>query len=169
MKIETQRLLLRKHELRDFERFWEMISDPVAKQYTGGVTQLEHSDRQAQFKEECEAPFSDSAVEFAVVEKESNKYLGYCGFRFSTEMGANEFLYGFCQDSWGRGYGYEAASAVLQFLFATYSHKKYVATTDAANIASAKILKKLGFRKVGLVSADDVGVVEMYEIDRLLG
>lgn len=42
MQIETDRLLLRKHEIKDYNRFWEMITDPIAKRFTGGVTSLNY-------------------------------------------------------------------------------------------------------------------------------
>ena len=35
MTLETERLLLREHQRKDFDRFWEMLRDPIAKQYTG--------------------------------------------------------------------------------------------------------------------------------------
>ena len=32
MVLETSRLLMRKPQFQDFDRFWGMINDPVAKQ-----------------------------------------------------------------------------------------------------------------------------------------
>lgn len=166
MVIETSRLLMRKPQLQDFDRFWGMINDPVAKQYTGGITKLKYNQRLELFKEDCIIPFSDDAIEFAVIEKESGKYLGYCGFRSSDDLGGNEFLYGYCQDCWGQGYGFEAADAVLQYLFKTLRHDSYIATADAANIATVKILKKLGFRRTSQLASENIGVVDKYVIEK---
>ena len=166
MMLETERLILRKHEPADFDRFWNMINDPVAKRYTGGVTRLTYEHRMELFREECEAPFSDRSVEFAVIENESGVYLGYCGFRVSDDVNGNEFLYGFCRDCWGRGYGYEAARAVLKYLFETYEHNCYLASVDSENAASVRILQKLGFKKIGDIMIDDSYPADLYAIDR---
>lgn len=168
MKIETRRLILRKHKLEDFKRFWDMINDPEAKKYTGGVTHLEYSERLKLFKEECDIPFSDEAIEFAVIDKKSGKYLGYCGFRNSIELKEKEFLYGYCQDCWGHGYGFEAAEVVLQYLFKTLCHDSYVATVHPDNIASARILKKLGFKKKKTIIVEDNEKVDYYVIRKCI-
>lgn len=166
MEIETKRLFLKKHELQDFNRFWDMINDPVAKQYTGGVTQLNYNQRLELFENECSEPFSNNAIEFAVREKYSGKYLGYCGFRISPELGGNEFFYGYCRDCWGQGYGFEAAYAVLRHLFTVLSHDSYIATVDTDNIASVKLLKKLGFRNANKIVSEGLGGVERYIIEK---
>ena len=164
-ELETDRLLLRKARPEDFDRFWGMVTDPIAKRYTGGVTNLTYGERKALFEKECASPFSDQAAEFAVTEKRSGKYLGYCGFRVSKELGGNEFLYGYCRDSWGRGYGTEAAEAVLRYLFKTLPYDSYVAGVNAQNVASVKIVEKLGFRKYRQVTDEDE-TYDLYEIER---
>lgn len=143
-----------------------MINDPVVKQYTGGVTQLNYIQRLELFKKDCAEPFSNNALEFAVIDKESGKYLGYCGFRFSTELGGNEFFYGYCRDYWGQGYGFEDADALLQYLFTVLCHDSYIATVNTYNIASIKILKKLGFRKVSQLAIEGIGAVDKYVIEK---
>lgn len=166
MEIETKRLFLKKHEPQDFNRFWDMINDPVAKQYTGGVTQLNYIQRLEMFKKECSEAFSNNDIEFAVREKDSGKYLGYCGFRISAELGGNEFFYGYCRDCWEQGYGFEAADAVLRYLFTAFSHDSYIATADTHNIASVKILKKLGFKNIDQIVCEDLGAVDRYIIEK---
>jgi RimJ/RimL family protein N-acetyltransferase len=166
MKIETERLILRKHELADFDRFWEMINDPIAKRYTGGVTRLTYEQRLELFREECDRPFSDESAEFAVIEQASGTYLGYCGFRIGNDVDGPEFLYGFCRDCWGRGYGFEAARAALRYLFSAYEHNRYLAAVDAENQASVRILLKLGFRKSGGILLDGTHPADLYIVER---
>lgn len=60
-------------------------------------------------------------------------------------MDAAEFFYGLCRDSWGRGYGLEAARKALEFFVREYDNPCYKATVDVKNTASIKILQKLGF------------------------
>lgn len=157
MMIESSRLILRKPELGDFDRFWDMVNDPIAKQYTGGVTTLNYNQRLELFASECAEEFSSEGAEFAVIQKDSGKYLGYCGFRFSDELDGNEFLYGFCRDSWGNGYGFEAAHTALTALFRSYMHDTYISTVHAENAASIRILEKLEFIRREITTSADAG------------
>lgn len=147
-QIETERLLLRPYQLQDFDRFYAMLRDPIAKQHTGGITQMTYDQRLAVFQQDLLVPFSDAQTEFAIADKATSEYLGYCGF-ITEDGGGPEFLYGLCRDSWGKGYGYEAARAVLSYCFAHYGHDRYIATVEPENAASIGLLKKLGFTVMG--------------------
>lgn len=166
MKIETDRLLLRKHGIEDFDRFWGMITDPVAKRFTGGVTKLAYEQRFKLFSENCHEPFSKDYVEFAVVEKSSMQYVGYCGYRASEELDGYELFYGYCRDSWGKGYGFEAAASAVRFFFEKMGIDRLVAASDKENIATVRILDRLGFKPVGQLTIDGLGVVDKCELQK---
>lgn len=163
MRIETRRLYIRPPLPADFDRFWQMVTDPVAKQYTGGVTRLSYAARKALFLEDCALPLDDRGAEFAVVEKQRDLYLGYCGFRPMEGNGGNEFFYGYCRDAWGKGYGREAACAVMGWLLDNLSHDAYLATVVPENLASVKILTGLGFRKR---TSSPEPELDAYQLDR---
>jgi RimJ/RimL family protein N-acetyltransferase len=166
MQIETERLLLRKHRIEDYDRFWGMITDPIAKRFTGGITTLTYEQRFKPFREYCGKPFSDKGIEFAVIEKSSMMYIGYCGFRISKDIDGNEFLYGYCRDSWGKGYGFEAAHSAVTFFFDKIGIDSLAAACDRENIASIKILNRLGFKFAGQIIIDGQGAVDKYELDK---
>ncbi len=167
MMIETSRLLLRKHNLHDYDRFWEMLNDPVAKQYTGGVTQLSYEQRLEVYKKDCETPFTDIQTEFAIIGKDNGIYLGYCGFMPAQKITGTEFFYGLCRDSWGKGYGFEAAKAALTYFCRHSKHERYVATVDSGNAASAGLLRKLGFREIGQTTDTKRGTIVCFEIQQV--
>ncbi|MCP4385129.1 MAG: GNAT family N-acetyltransferase [Hyphomicrobiales bacterium] len=52
---------------------------------------------------------------------------------------------------WGQGYGFEAAGAVVRFAFGDASLSTLRSSYAADNIASKKLLLKLGFRPVSTV------------------
>ncbi|MHC1786427.1 MAG: GNAT family N-acetyltransferase [Christensenellales bacterium] len=143
--FRSDRLLYRQPAAEDFDRLWALLTDPVAKAYTGGVTRLSYEDRLRLFLEECAGELSAQGAEYAVIEERSGRYLGYCGFRQSPSLGCPEFLFGCCRDSRGRGYATEAAKAVLDHLFRQYSHSCYIALVDPRNLASKRVLLKAGF------------------------
>ena len=159
VRIETPRLVLRRHGEEDYDRFWSMMTDPEAKRFTGGVTTLSYMERRKLFVKE-------SAMELAVAEKIGNRYLGYCGFRLSEELKGWEFLYGYCRDTWGKGYGGEAAKAFLRYLFDAMPHSEYVAAADDANAASVRILTGLGFQRTGTLILEGLGTVNRYVLTR---
>jgi RimJ/RimL family protein N-acetyltransferase len=65
---------------------------------------------------------------------------------------------GYCLDdaAWGRGYATEAAHAVLQWAFDTLDLNRVQAEADTRNVASARVLEKLGFVREGTLREDCV-------------
>ena len=50
---------------------------------------------------------------------------------------------------WGRGYATEASISLLNYVKENTSFKKFRANVYKENIASSKVLQKLGFKKTG--------------------
>jgi ribosomal-protein-alanine N-acetyltransferase len=65
---------------------------------------------------------------------------------------------GYCLDgaSWGHGYATEAGRALLQWAFDTLDLNRVQAETDTRNVASARVLEKLGFMREGTLREDCV-------------
>jgi RimJ/RimL family protein N-acetyltransferase len=90
-----------------------------------------------------------AAVPTAVWERETGQLVGDCSLHFDTTFGAWELSYGFRRDRWGRGYASEAARACVAYGFDELGVEKIVADVDPANEASARVLEKCGFERVG--------------------
>ena len=54
---------------------------------------------------------------------------------------------------WGHGYAYEAARALLDVAMTTYDARYIKASYIKGNDASAHVLEKLGFKKIGTEKA----------------
>jgi len=91
----------------------------------------------------------ESGAAFIVVLKTSGQIIGCCGCGPTDKSDEIDFGYWIGVDFWGHGYATEAASAVLNHVL--YKDRFEVITTDyqTDNLASACILKKLGFQVVG--------------------
>jgi RimJ/RimL family protein N-acetyltransferase len=65
---------------------------------------------------------------------------------------------GYCLDrpAWGQGFATEAARALLQWAFAALDLNRVQAETDTRNLASARVLEKLGFVREGTLREDCV-------------
>jgi RimJ/RimL family protein N-acetyltransferase len=73
---------------------------------------------------------------------------GFAGLFRAAEAEAS-LLYGTRPDLWGRGYASEAASAVLAYAFGTLGIRKVRADVDEPNLASVRVLEKLGMERIG--------------------
>ncbi|KAI5207020.1 hypothetical protein E4T39_02058 [Aureobasidium subglaciale] len=56
-----------------------------------------------------------------------------------------ELRYGFHPDVWGKGYGTEAAKAVMGWGETKRGVGRFIAETEEANVGSGRVLRKLGF------------------------
>ncbi len=71
-------------------------------------------------------------------------FAGLWPFRDPPEF---ELLYGVDESLWGQGYAVEASRAVLDYCYTTLGMPSLRASTDAANVASLRVLDKLGFTR----------------------
>jgi ribosomal-protein-alanine N-acetyltransferase len=134
--IETARLLIR--PLTDEERI-EMLalwSDPA-------------NERVAPDAPPEQVLAWVTGLPWGVWERESGELVGDCSLHFDTGFAEWELSYGFRRDRWGRGYATEAARACVRHGFETMRLEKIVADVDPANVASARVLEKCGFTRVG--------------------
>lgn len=68
--------------------------------------------------------------------------IGFAGVLYSEA--APSLIYGIHPNFWGRGYATEAARAVLDYLLIELACPKVIADVDAPNLASIRVLQKLG-------------------------
>ena len=84
-------------------------------------------------------------------EKESNKFVGWCGLKLITEVinghsNFHELGYRFLPDSWGKGYATESGKYWVDFAFSNIKCEKLYAMADPEHAASKNVLKKLNFK-----------------------
>ena len=81
---------------------------------------------------------------YAVRLKETGNLIGMCGFL--KENYGIDFGYRYSKNSWGKGFGFEAAKVVLNYGFSELGLEKVVGLTAEENSGSIRILEKLGFK-----------------------
>ena len=79
---------------------------------------------------------------WAVEARDDRTLLGMCGFVGKTELG-----YIFARAAWGRGIATEAARACLQYGFERLGWDVIGAGALRTNVASLRVLEKLGMRR----------------------
>ena len=149
VRLETARLILRDHEPGDLEPYCEMESDQVYRAH-----QKVHP------REELERSFKNSALPrkelglLATVLKGDGRYIGRMGlYPRRTEEGVivpHEATLAFyiARPYWGRGIATEAGRAFVEHGFRDLGLVKIHAGMNAANLASVRVIQKLGFKWV---------------------
>ena len=89
----------------------------------------------------------DNIIKFtcAVDHKADHELIGWCGLGpLEFDPSVIELFYGFSTDYWGNGYATEAAQAMLRYGFDTIGLSEIVAVHAPENVASQKVISKLG-------------------------
>ena len=140
--LTTDRLIMRPFSVDDAPLHAEMISErgPGARHYGATVAAVE------QIIERLLREAAEHGFGLYVLERVDDAgFIGYCGLivgRGSTSE--PEIAYELLSRFHGRGYATEAASAVVDAARATGRHR-LVATVGPTNVASFRVLEKVGF------------------------
>lgn len=145
--IETARLYLRHFRNGDEYDLFEYLSEPEVNCFLQMKT-----DDLAQAQKAVEERIGNKNEEFfAVCLKETGKVIGevfYC--RDKQEDDTVSPCWMFNKKFQGKGYAYEAASALLDYLFGNLSVRRIYAYTEDYNFSCQRLCEKLGMRREGL-------------------
>ncbi len=103
-----------------------------------------------------------TGVRLAVERIEDAAFLGWCTVQsWNPEFRSASLGYCYGEAAWGHGYATEAARALLRWAFDTLDLNRVQAESDTRNLASGRVLEKLGFVLEGTLREDCVveGVV----------
>jgi RimJ/RimL family protein N-acetyltransferase len=83
------------------------------------------------------------------IEKKDGRKIGYVAHYLARKQ--HEIGYGVIPGERGRGYGTEAATMIVDYLFLTKDLMRVQADVDRENVASQRVLEKVGFTKEGVL------------------
>jgi RimJ/RimL family protein N-acetyltransferase len=142
----TERLILREFVESDFDALREIESDPEILRYRSRseITPAQTRDylirAQAQAAEQPRQQYG-----FAVVLRDGLRLIGQVGLTISNSQYDEAFLwYSTNRSYWNRGYATEAAARLLRFGFAEAGLRRVFAECHPDNLASARVLAKIG-------------------------
>lgn len=152
-QIETDRLIIRKLSMADVCDCFAITSDSrVLKMMVALPLHKTLKDTEEYLFQIVTNYEQDKNEWWAVVEKESNRVIGFCGFvEYKPHFRRVELGYMFAYDYWGKGYATEASKALIDYGFNMMNLNRIEATVDPENNASIKILEKLGMHYEGLM------------------
>lgn len=149
--LETDRLILRELKSSDAEAFFAMDHNPKVHQYLWNkpVQKIEETIEVITFVRQ---QYVDNGIgRFAIILKQTNEFIGWAGLKYNTEevnhkINFYDIGYRLDEKFWGKGYASEASFAWLKYAFETMNIKTIEAAAHAENLASNRILQKMGMQ-----------------------
>ncbi|MCM2477183.1 GNAT family N-acetyltransferase [Rhizobium sp. CG5] len=108
---------------------------------------------------------------YAITKAENGEFLGCCALEPHQHDEALELGYWLGEPYWNKGYGTEAAHALIDMAFRTRDIDHIDARCRVTNIASRRVIQKCGFQfqgsgMVGNLAMGGMVPVEWYRLDR---
>ena len=147
--LETERLVLRPYEQGDLERYHEVRSrDEVALYlYDDPLTLMQARDKLSMLVDSTSLDAEDDWIVAAIVLRDGGVYVGDVAFHWvSVQHRTGEVGFTLDPAFQGLGYATEASRALLDWGFGTFGLHRIIGRTEARNVASARVLEKLGMR-----------------------
>lgn len=144
---ETERLTLRRLTVDDAEFVLALLTDPAWLRFIGdkGVRTLE--DARSYIENGPVAMYERFGFGLYVTERKTDGVpMGMCGLIKRDGLDDVDIGFAFLPAYWGRGYAFEAATAVLDYGRTVIGLARIVAITSPDNESSARLLEKLGLR-----------------------
>ena len=152
--LETAHLLLRPFTADDAPLLHQAVygNAAVMRYLPGGVPRtLEQTQQVIEFFTNHYQQHGFGA--WVLVHQADGQFIGQCGLNRLPDDGEVEVFYAIAEPYWGQGLTTEAAEAVLGYGFERAALERIIALAVPENIASRRVMEKLGMRYEGVTTA----------------
>ena len=154
--IETERLLIRKFDLDDVDFIVVLLNTPAWLQFIGNRGVKNNKDAENYLLNGPMESYRLNGFGLSMVElKENSIPIGMCGLIKRDSLDDVDIGFAMMPEFAGNGYGFEAAAATMTYAKKILGLKRLVAITDADNIYSISLLKKLGMQFEKMIQLND--------------
>lgn len=148
--IKTPRLLLRKMSISDTDELFSIWSDPEVTKYMNIENFYKIEQVQEMIKLFEKLSEENEAIRYSIIELESNKIIGTCGFNFFDANNSKvEIGYDLNKCFWGKGYAKEAITYLIGYAFNDLGINRIEAKIEPQNLSSITLIEKLNFTYEG--------------------
>lgn len=161
--LETERLKVRESTLRDVEDFYRIYADPSITRYMENL--FPHKEEEQAYMQ----AYIDQIYGFygyglwTVVRKDDGRIIGRAGLSVREGYELPELGFVMEVSCQRQGYGLEVCTAILEYARKELSFNRVQALVKEKNLASKKLLERLGFRFERKVNEKE-GEYEMYTV-----
>jgi RimJ/RimL family protein N-acetyltransferase len=152
--LDTERLVLRPYEERDFDALYAMQSDAEAARWLYNEPRDLAEVRDLLGRKIAGSEWREEGdwLSGAVVLRESGDVVGDLSLHWvSKEHRTGEIGFMFDPARQRHGYATEAARAVLRLAFEDFALHRVIGRAEPRNVASTRVLEKLGMRREALL------------------
>ena len=154
--LQTQRLQLYKITESDAPFYVKLFNSENWLEYIGDRNVRTVADARAYIRKNYLSRYKKHGYgSYTVRLVETGETIGACGLYKRDDMDHPDIGFAFLTEHLGKGYGFEAASAVMRYAGNSLGINTILGFTVENNIASIKLLKKLGLRQKGTHSFKD--------------
>lgn len=144
--LNTERLGFSLWGEEDIPDALELWGNPKVTKFIAPDGKMSKEQIEQRLKKEIKTYNSDNVQYWPVYSLETSQNIGCCGLRpYDLENNIFEMGVHLKEKYWGKGFAKEACSAVIEYAFKTLKVNAIFAGHNPRNIASAQLLKKLGF------------------------
>lgn len=150
--LQTTRLVLRRFTSADVDDLVELDSDPEVMRFLNGGTPTPRDAIEHQVLPRFLAFYdrSEAYGYWAAIERSTNTFLGWFSLHPTGEHEGDvaQLGYRLRRAAWGKGYATEGARALIDKGFGKFGMQRVIATTYEHNIASRRVMEKVGMELV---------------------
>lgn len=167
-EIETAHLRLRVPAAADIDSYYTHIhSDPDVMRYLPGGVPRSRDRTVTTLAIVIEHWHRYGFGVWSVEQKERTGLIGHCGLSCVPDTeGVVELAYAFGKVFWGKGFATQAARANLRFGFEQLGLPEIVAVAVPENIASQRVMEKIGMCRQGITDRFYGVALMLYVISR---
>lgn len=148
--IQTQRLILRSLTIEDAPEVQKLAGDRDIAATTLSIPHpYENGMAEAWIETHPEAYEKGVGITWAITLRDNGIFCGTIGLLINQEHNKAELGYWVGKPYWGKGYCTEAANAIVQYGFETLGLHRIHAAHFARNLASGRVMQKIGMRLEG--------------------
>lgn len=140
--METVRCVIHTMQKSDVHDVRKLYVNREVRQYLGGICN-ENSIKESMTSMLCS---NEDIYYWVVRERSTNQFIGLFSLDLHHDGEHREISYQILPSWWGKGYATEVVREIIEYCFNELKLSKIVAETQTANIASCRLLEKLGMK-----------------------
>ena len=153
--LETVRLRLRPFDDADADDLFALHSNAKVLRFWDGPAWNDRSRAEKFITASRQKAEEATGVRLAVELASDGAFIGWCSLHgWNPDFRSASLGYCYFDTAWGHGYATEAAHKLLLWAFDTLNLNRVQAEVDTRNMASARVLEKLGFVLEGTLRED---------------
>ncbi len=150
--LQGERVQLRMLRVGDVPQLYAQFSDPKVMRYWSRPPLMRIEEAQTLFEELDHGVGAGEFAQWAIARRSDDRMIGSCALFAHQQVHRRAAIgYALASAHWGHGYALEALRLALDHAFGMLELHRLEADVDPRNVASTRLLEKLGFVREGVL------------------